>query len=125
MAHSLPRRVGLWHRRSTFLTLWTLAVVAATTAFVLYLALRSRSVELGYQLGRSHAEVARLREVRRVLELELSAYKTPERVDLVARTLLGMDEPGADRILAAGKRPRVADEATETAGPSSAKEPSR
>jgi len=86
-------------------TLWTLAVVAATTAFVLYLALRTRSMELGYALGRAHARVARLREVRRVLELELSSYKTPERVDLVSRTLLGMDAPGAERILALGKRP--------------------
>lgn len=87
------------------MTLWTLAVIAATTAFVLYLALRTRSMELGYELGRAHTRVARLREVRRVLELELSSYKTPERVDLVSRTLLGMDAPGADRILALGKQP--------------------
>ncbi|HEU5072510.1 MAG TPA: hypothetical protein VFU02_00015 [Polyangiaceae bacterium] len=94
-----------WRRSSTFVTLWTLAVIAATTAFVLYLALRTRSIELGYELGRAHGRVARLREVRRVLELELSSYKTPERVDLVSRTLLGMDAPGADRILALGKQP--------------------
>jgi hypothetical protein len=90
-----------------FLVLWTLAVVAATSAFVLHLALRVRSVELGYELGRSHARVARLREVKRVLELELASHKTPERVDLVARTLLGMSEPTADRILPAGREPQV------------------
>lgn len=94
-----------WRRSSTFVTLWTLAVIAATTAFVLYLALRTRSMELGYELGRAHGRVARLREVRRVLELELSSYKTPERVDLVSRTLLGMDAPGAERIMALGKQP--------------------
>jgi hypothetical protein len=94
-----------WRRRSTFVVLWTLAVAAATTAFVLYLALRTRSMEVGYELGRAHGRVARLREVRRVLELELSSYKTPERVDLVSRTLLGMDAPGAERILALGKQP--------------------
>ena len=99
---------ALWRRSSTFVTLWTLAVVAATTAFVLYLALRTRSIELGYELGRAHGRVARLREVRRVLELELSSYKTPERVDLVSRTLLGMDAPGAERILALGKQPEEA-----------------
>jgi len=96
-----------WRRRSTFVVLWTLAVAAATTAFVLYLALRTRSMEVGYELGRAHGRVARLREVRRVLELELSSYKTPERVDLVTRTLLGMDAPGADRILALGKQPEA------------------
>jgi len=89
----------------TFLVLWTLAVTAATAAFVLQLSLRVRSVELGYELGRTHAHIARLREVKRVLELELSSHKTPERVEFVARTLLGMSEPSADRILPAGVLP--------------------
>jgi cell division protein FtsL len=94
-------------RRSerVFLTLWTLAVLAATAAFVLHLALRVKSVELGYELGREHGRVARLREVKHVLELEVASHKTPERVDFVARTLLGMSEPTADRILPAGRRP--------------------
>ena len=88
-----------------FLILWTLAVLAATSAFILHLGLRVKSVELGYELGRAHARVERLREVKHVLELELSSHKTPERVDFVARTLLGMSEPTPDRILSAGKRP--------------------
>jgi cell division protein FtsL len=88
-----------------FLVLFTLAVVAATAAFVLHLALRVRSVELGYELGRTHAHVARLREVRHVLELEIASHKTPERVEFVARTLLGMTEPSPDRILPAGTMP--------------------
>jgi cell division protein FtsL len=88
-----------------FLILWTLAVLAATSAFILHLALRVKSVELGYELGRAHARVERLREVKHVLELELASHKTPERVDFVARTLLGMTEPTPDRILAAGRRP--------------------
>ncbi len=92
-------------RASPFLTLWTLAVLAATAAFVLYLGLRVKSVELGYELGRAHARVGRLREVKRVLELELASHKTPERVDLVARSLLGMSEPSADRIRPAGAEP--------------------
>jgi cell division protein FtsL len=92
-------------RGNPFLTLWTLAILAATAAFVLYLGLRVRSVELGYELGRAHARVARLREVKRVLELELASHKTPERVELVARSLLGMSEPTADRILPAGEQP--------------------
>lgn len=89
----------------TFLTMWTLAVLAATAAFVLHLGLRVKSVELGYELGREHGRVARLREVKHVLELEVASHKTPERVDFVARTLLGMSEPTADRILPAGRRP--------------------
>ncbi len=103
----ISRVSRLWRRESPFLLLWTLAVIAATTAFVFYLALRTRSMELGYELGRAHARVARLREVRRVLELELSSYKTPERVDLVSRTLLSMDAPEPERILGAGKQPAI------------------
>lgn len=94
-------------RKRSFLTLWTLAVLAATSAFLLHLALRVRSVELGYELGQAHARVARLREVKRVLELELASHRTPERVDFVARTLLGMQEPSAERILPAGAQPEV------------------
>ena len=101
-----------------FLTLWVLAVAAATAAFVLYLALSVRAVELGYELGRAHAHLERLREVRHVLEVELGSYKTPERVDFVARSLLGMSEPTPDRIRTAGSKPR-AGEASEPddAGP--------
>ena len=93
-----------------FLIVWTLAVAAATSAFTLYLALRMRSVELGYELGRAHAHLGRLREVKRVLELELSSHETPERVDFVARSVLGMSEPSADRILPAGPKPAASDQ---------------
>jgi hypothetical protein len=102
-----------------FLLLWTLAVTAATAAFVLHLGLRVRSVELGYELGRSHARVQRLREVRHVLEVELGSQRTPERVDFVARTLLGMSEPTPERIRSAGARPHVEEPETSVATPSS------
>lgn len=83
-----------------FLALWTLAVVATVAAFVLFLAMRSRSMHLGYELGRARAEQSRLREARRVLELEVASYQTPQRVEAVARTLLGMAPPAPDRIIA-------------------------
>jgi cell division protein FtsL len=82
-----------------FLPLWTLAMIATVAAFVLHLALRGKTVELGYELGKARAEQARLREVKRVLELEAASYKTPERVEIVARTLLGMEPPASDRIV--------------------------
>ncbi|MGC4063378.1 MAG: hypothetical protein QM784_01735 [Polyangiaceae bacterium] len=98
-------------RGGTFLVLWTLAVAATAMAFVTRLALRGRAVELGYELGRVHGKVGRLREVKRVLELELASYKTPERVELISRTLLGMAPPTVDRVLPAGPEPIVAGEA--------------
>jgi hypothetical protein len=94
-------------RQGTFLVLWTLAVAATSMAYVTRLALRGRAVELGYELGRAHGRLGRLREVKRVLELELASYKTPERVELISRSLLGMEPPTADRILPAGPEPAV------------------
>jgi cell division protein FtsL len=85
--------------RPAFLAVWTLAIAATVSAFVVHLALRGRTVQLGYELGRTRQEQARLREVKRVLEVESASYKTPERVEIVARTLLGMEPPTPDRIV--------------------------
>ena len=82
-----------------FLTLWTMAILATSSAFVVHLALRGRTVSLGYELGRARSDQARLREVKRVLQVEAASYKTPERVELVARTLLGMDPAPPERML--------------------------
>jgi cell division protein FtsL len=86
----------------TFVAIWTLATIATVCAFLVHLALRGKTVALGYELGRARAEQARLREVKRVLEVEAASYKTPERVEIVARTLLGMEPPTPDRIIAVG-----------------------
>jgi cell division protein FtsL len=88
-----------------FLVLWTLAVTATTSAFIVHLALRNRELELGYELGRAQARVARLREVKRVLELELASHGTPARVDLVAQALFKMAPPSPDRIISMGPLP--------------------
>jgi len=98
------------HVRYAFLALWTLAVAASASAFIVHLALRGKTVQLGYELGRARQEQARLREVQRVLEVEAASYKTPERVEIVARTLLGMDPPSQDRIVLIAPSSRSVDE---------------
>lgn len=102
-------------RARVFLLHWTLAVVAASLAFVVHLAMRGRTVALGYELGKARQEQARLREVKRVHELEAASYKTPQRVELVARSLLAMEPPSADRIVPLRSRPRAAAKAEEGA----------
>jgi hypothetical protein len=97
-------------KKSPFLVVWTLAVAAAACSFTVFLALRMRSIELGYDIGRAHAHLARLREVKRVLELERASYETPERIDRVGRTVLGMTRPSAGRILSAGPKPAVGEQ---------------
>jgi cell division protein FtsL len=85
-----------------FVALWTLAVVATACSFVLYLALRSRAVELGYKLGKSRAKQSQLRETRRVLQVEAVAYRNPERIDALARGVLQMEEPPPQRTFVVG-----------------------
>jgi cell division protein FtsL len=87
-------------KQRPFLALWTVAVIATVSAFVVHLALRGRTVDLGYKLGKARAEQARLREVKRVLSLEAASYETPQRVEYVARTLLGMTPPPPERVIA-------------------------
>jgi cell division protein FtsL len=89
-------------RDNVFLLLWTLSVLGAATALLLYLGVRVRTIELGYDLGRAQAELSKQREIERVLSLERAALETPERIDLVSRTLLGMDDVTPERIVVAG-----------------------
>ncbi len=89
-------------RSGRFVGLWTLAVVATASSFVLYLALRSRAVELGYKLGRARAKQAQLRETRRVLQVEAVAYRNPERIEALAKGVLQLEEPPPQRIFVVG-----------------------
>lgn len=82
-----------------FLALWTLAVAASSAAFIVHLALRGKTVDVGFRLGKLRAEQAHLREVKRVLELEATSYQTPKRVEMVARTLLGMTPPQPEKVI--------------------------
>jgi len=89
-------------RGGRFVGLWTLAVVATASAFILYLALRSRAVELGYKLGRGRAKQAQLRETRRVLQVEAVSYRNPERIEALAKGVLQLEEPPPQRIFVVG-----------------------
>ena len=86
-------------KQRPFLALWTLAVFATVIAFVLHLGLRGKTVDLGYKLGKVRKEQARLREMKRVHSLEETSYRTPDRVERVARTLLGMSPPPPERVI--------------------------
>ncbi|MDI1432576.1 cell division protein FtsL [Polyangium sorediatum] len=95
----MSERMSERMKQRPFLALWSLAVVASVAAFVVHLGLRGRIVDLGYKLGRARAEQGRLREVKRVLSLEAASYETPQRVEMVARTLLGMTPPPPERVI--------------------------
>lgn len=98
----MNRRKSDRSKATRFVGLWTLAVVATASAFILYLALRSRAVELGYKLGRARARQAQLRETRRVLQVEAVSYRNPERIEALAKGVLRLEEPPPQRIFVVG-----------------------
>jgi hypothetical protein len=53
-----------------------------------------------------------------VLQLEVASYQTPQRVEAVARTVLHMEPPAAERIISmpAVNAPRATDEAAALPG---------
>ncbi len=95
-------------RTNRFLLFWTLAVLVTTGSFIFLLSIRVEIMGLGYDLGNAQGELGRLRELERVLELEISAHETPERIQLLGKTLFGMEEPPVSRALSAGSDPALA-----------------
>ncbi len=90
--------------------LWVVAVAAASSAFVVHLALRAEVIRLGYRVSAERATEARLLERERELLLEAATLRAPQRVEAIARDRLEMDVPSFDRIVpvGAGRGPRLA-----------------
>ena len=93
-----------------FLVLWTLAVIASSAAFVLHLALRVRSVELGYELGRAHAWFDELvvdpTLGHRPLSVHSSARRSKRAANALPRWLIACF---SSRVISANVRPSPAD----------------
>jgi cell division protein FtsL len=85
--------------RARFLLLWTVAVLAASSSFIVHLTLRFETVRLGYDVGAARREQRKLLESRRLLELEAATLTQPDRVEAVARGAFAMDQPKAPRIV--------------------------
>jgi cell division protein FtsL len=93
--------------RARFLALWTVAVLAAATSFVVHLTLRFETVRLGYDVGSARREQRRLLELSRLLSLESATLSQPERVETVARGAFDMDQPKPPRVISIGASHRV------------------
>jgi cell division protein FtsL len=85
--------------RARFLLLWTVAVLAASSSFIVHLTLRFETVRLGYDVGAARREQRKLLEARRLLALEAATLTQPDRVEAVARGAFAMDQPKAPRIV--------------------------
>ena len=84
------------------MTLWTVAVIAASFAFIAHLSLRFETVGLGYDVGRARTAQRRLVEERRLLSIEAATLRDVARVETIARGALGMEVPEPDRVVPVG-----------------------
>jgi len=94
--------------RARFLLLWLAAVIATAAAFVVHLALRFETVDLGYQVDSARREQRRMVENRRLLSLEAATLSQGDRVEAVARGTLHMAPPDPSQVIGEGDAPRRA-----------------
>jgi len=80
------------------------AVVLAiiTLGALAHVAVRIKSIEVAYALGRERHVATELEEQRRRLQIEIGMLKDPGRVVTIARDKLKMGPPDADAIRAIG-----------------------
>lgn len=93
-----PRRARA-KSSARFLMLWTAAILAAASAFVVHLSMRFETVRLGYAVGEARRTQERLLEERRLLSIEAATLRRTERVETIARGLLEMHAPPAERVV--------------------------
>lgn len=78
-------------------------VLAIVTAGALaHVAVRIKSIEVAYALGRERHVATELEEQRRRLQIEIGMLKDPDRVVTIARDKLKMGPPDPDAIRAIG-----------------------
>jgi cell division protein FtsL len=71
----------------------TLAVLAGFTLVMLYTYQTTRIITLGYQAEKMQSGINDLQSENNQMELEIAKLQTPERVEQIATTKLGMQEP--------------------------------
>lgn len=95
------RRVGSSEtRRGIGVGAFVLAVI--TAGALVHVAVRIKSLEVAYALGRERKVATELEEQRRRLQIEIGMLKDPGRVVSIARDKLKMGPPAPDAIVALG-----------------------
>ena len=83
-------------RPSRLVVAW---VAALTAASALEVWLHLQTTEIGYQLSMIHTLNERLAGERRELEVELATLKTPQSLDRLAKSRLGLRPPREGQIV--------------------------
>jgi cell division protein FtsL len=77
----------------------TLACALVALAMLLHAWVRTRVTERGYQLSRLSAEYRELTREHETLQIKAAELRSPQRLEELARTRLGMGPPPVDRVV--------------------------
>ena len=75
-----------------------LLTILMLTATLLYVRGRSVLVELSYDLSEKRSRIAKLKEERRSLSVELATLKSPQRVERIARQKLNLSRTSSPSL---------------------------
>jgi cell division protein FtsL len=108
-------------RRGAGVGAFLLAIV--TAGALAHVAVRIKSIEVAYALGRERHIATDLEEQRRRLQIEIGMLKDPGRVVMIARDNLKMGPPGPDVIRALGDARSLTDIAPVAVPPAGSRAP--
>jgi len=87
-------------------------LVAVTVVFMLlFVWIRIRVIQLGYEVSRIRKETSELRQQKNRLESEVEALKSPARIEAIAKERFGMRLPQYGEIVTVGLNGSVDSEA--------------
>jgi len=101
-----PRqRASLGHnpRDMRFIATSLLASLALIAVLSLYIWCRLTVVRMGYDISRANMERSTLMEENRRLKIEYMRLKSPERIERIASTELGLVHPHQHQIVRVGR----------------------
>lgn len=109
MAHATAKTAGVLGRQKarlrrdardmSFFYVAVIAVAIAALFLFAYLWSRTTVIHIGYDISKANADRSELTGKHKRLKLEESALKSPERVERVARTELGMSYPTGSQVV--------------------------
>jgi cell division protein FtsL len=92
------KRAGLQRRRRVFFS-FVLSGVCLVCLALLHVWLRLQVVHLGYVLSTTSKLKSQLEQERRELKVELATLSSPQRLEQMARSRLGLREPEKGQVV--------------------------
>lgn len=86
--------------RKTKTGIWLVVMVLFFTQALLYVWCRVQCVKAGYGIEREMRQRQALTKERNTLDIEMARLKSPERIETIARTRLGLVMPDAQQKVA-------------------------